>query len=169
MAGPLLVLPVSARSLGGAVYATTLNWGSVAPSDLCAWTAVPSPSSRPHGGRPAQALRSLRSNSRRAKKRLRRGSRCHSIDCGDVRCLINALSQAVRQLTVRGSCGARPEAGRACSGFLVECDGFRLVLDLGFATHPRLLALCPDRNVDAVVISHGHPTARPHRRLAATS
>jgi ribonuclease BN (tRNA processing enzyme) len=63
----------------------------------------------------------------------------------------------VRRLTVLGSCGARPEANRACSGFLVEYDGFRLVLDLGFATLPRLLALCPDGNVDAVVITHGHP------------
>jgi ribonuclease BN (tRNA processing enzyme) len=60
-------------------------------------------------------------------------------------------------VTVLGSCGARPEAERACSGFLVEHDGFRLVLDLGFATLPRLLTLCPDGNVDAVVITHGHP------------
>src|SRR5262249_18628326 len=56
----------------------------------------------------------------------------------------------MRRLTVLGSCGAWPEAGRACSGFLVEYDGFRLVLDLGYATLPRLLARCPGGEVDAV-------------------
>jgi ribonuclease BN (tRNA processing enzyme) len=62
----------------------------------------------------------------------------------------------VRRLVVLGSCGAWPEAGRACSGFLVEFDGFRVVLDLGFGTLPRLLAHCPDGAVDAVVITHEH-------------
>lgn len=62
----------------------------------------------------------------------------------------------MRQVTVLGSCGAYPEPGRACSGFLVEWDGFRVVLDLGYATLPRLLAHCPD-GVHAVVITHEHP------------
>ncbi len=62
-----------------------------------------------------------------------------------------------RRLTVLGSCGAWPEAGRAASGFLLEYDGFRLVLDLGYATLPRLLAHCPDGDVDAVVVTHEHP------------
>jgi ribonuclease BN (tRNA processing enzyme) len=57
---------------------------------------------------------------------------------------------------VLGSCGAWPEAGRACSGFLLEHDGFRIVLDLGFGTLPRLLAHCPGGAVDAVVITHEH-------------
>ncbi|GLY55142.1 MBL fold metallo-hydrolase [Lentzea sp. NBRC 102530] len=63
----------------------------------------------------------------------------------------------MRQMTVLGGCGAYPEPGRACSGFLVEWDGFRLVLDLGYATLPRLLTHCPDADVDAVVITHEHP------------
>ncbi|MDX8141676.1 MBL fold metallo-hydrolase [Lentzea sp. BCCO 10_0061] len=63
----------------------------------------------------------------------------------------------MRQITVLGSCGAFPEPGRACSGFLVDWDGYRLVLDLGYATLPRLLARCPDGGVDAVVITHEHP------------
>jgi ribonuclease BN (tRNA processing enzyme) len=63
----------------------------------------------------------------------------------------------VRRLTVLGGCGAYPEPGRACSGFLVEWDGFRLVLDLGYATLPRLLAHRPDGALDAVVITHEHP------------
>ncbi|PRY40442.1 MBL fold metallo-hydrolase [Umezawaea tangerina] len=62
-----------------------------------------------------------------------------------------------RRLTVLGGCGAFPEPGRACSGFLVDWDGFRVVLDLGYATLPRLLAHCPDGAVDAVVVTHEHP------------
>jgi ribonuclease BN (tRNA processing enzyme) len=61
------------------------------------------------------------------------------------------------QLTVLGGCGAWPEAGQACSGFLVEHDGFRLLLDLGYATVPRLLELLPAEQADAVFISHRHP------------
>ncbi|HYQ67450.1 MBL fold metallo-hydrolase [Actinophytocola sp.] len=60
------------------------------------------------------------------------------------------------RITVLGSCAAWPEPGRACAGFLVEHAGFRVVLDLGFGTLPRLLALCPNGAVDAVVITHAH-------------
>jgi ribonuclease BN (tRNA processing enzyme) len=63
----------------------------------------------------------------------------------------------VRSLTVLGSCGAWPEAGRACAGFLLEYDGFRVVLDLGYAALPRLLEHCPKGEVDAVVVTHQHP------------
>jgi ribonuclease BN (tRNA processing enzyme) len=61
------------------------------------------------------------------------------------------------RLTVLGGCGAWPEAGQACSGYLVEHDGFRLLVDLGYATVPRLLERVPADQVDAVFISHGHP------------
>ena len=61
------------------------------------------------------------------------------------------------RLTVLGACGAWPEAGQACSGFMIEHDGFRLVVDLGYATVPRLLEHVPADRVDAVFISHGHP------------
>lgn len=63
----------------------------------------------------------------------------------------------MRELTVLGTCGAWPEAGRAASGHLLEADGFRLVLDLGYATLPRLLERCPAYEVGAVVITHEHP------------
>lgn len=62
-----------------------------------------------------------------------------------------------RRLTVLGSCGAFPEPGRACSGFAIDRDGFRLVLDLGYATLPRLLRHWPDGTLDAVIITHEHP------------
>jgi ribonuclease BN (tRNA processing enzyme) len=61
------------------------------------------------------------------------------------------------RLTVLGSCGAWPEAGGACSGYLVEHDDFRLLLDLGYATVPRLLARVAAERVDAVFVTHGHP------------
>jgi ribonuclease BN (tRNA processing enzyme) len=61
------------------------------------------------------------------------------------------------RLTVLGGCGAWPEAGQACSGYLVEYDGYRLLVDAGYATVPRLLELVDADQVDAVFISHGHP------------
>ena len=61
------------------------------------------------------------------------------------------------RLTVLGGCGAWPEPGQACSGFLLEHDGFRLLIDAGYATLPRLLQLVRPGLVDAVLISHGHP------------
>jgi ribonuclease BN (tRNA processing enzyme) len=36
----------------------------------------------------------------------------------------------MRSLTVLGSCGAWPEPGRACAGFLLEYDGYKVVLAL---------------------------------------
>jgi ribonuclease BN (tRNA processing enzyme) len=61
------------------------------------------------------------------------------------------------KITVLGGCGAWPAAGQACSGYLVEHEGFRLVVDPGYATLPRLLAYVAATEVDAVLISHGHP------------
>jgi ribonuclease BN (tRNA processing enzyme) len=39
----------------------------------------------------------------------------------------------------------------------VEYDGYRVVLDLGYAALPRLLSYCPRGEVDAVVVTHQHP------------
>lgn len=61
------------------------------------------------------------------------------------------------RLTVLGSCGGWPEAGQACSGYLVEQDGFRLLLDVGYAVVPRLLERLDAGRLDAVIVSHGHP------------
>jgi ribonuclease BN (tRNA processing enzyme) len=61
------------------------------------------------------------------------------------------------RLTVLGGCGAWPEAGQACSGYLVEHDGFRLLIDVGYATMPRLPESAAPDQIDAVYISHGHP------------
>jgi ribonuclease BN (tRNA processing enzyme) len=61
------------------------------------------------------------------------------------------------RLTVLGGCGAWPAAGQACSGYLVEHDGFRLLVDPGYAIVPRLLERVDAAEVDAVLVSHGHP------------
>jgi ribonuclease BN (tRNA processing enzyme) len=61
------------------------------------------------------------------------------------------------KLTVLGGCGAWPDAGGACSGYLVESDSFVLLIDPGYATLPLLLQLMPAERVDAVLVSHGHP------------
>ena len=61
------------------------------------------------------------------------------------------------RLTVLGGGGVFPVADGACGGFLVEQDGFRLLLDPGFAVLPRLLRHLRAGEVDAVYVTHGHP------------
>jgi ribonuclease BN (tRNA processing enzyme) len=61
------------------------------------------------------------------------------------------------KLTVLGGCGAWPTAGQACSGYLIEHDGFRLLIDPGYATLPHLLRVTRAETIDAVLVSHGHP------------
>jgi ribonuclease BN (tRNA processing enzyme) len=64
------------------------------------------------------------------------------------------------RLVVLGSCGAWPEPGRACSGFVLEHDGARIVIDLGYGTLPRLLTLLGSSaadGIDAVIVTHAHP------------
>ncbi|HEX3647003.1 MAG TPA: MBL fold metallo-hydrolase, partial [Pseudonocardiaceae bacterium] len=60
------------------------------------------------------------------------------------------------RLTVLGGCGAWPQ-GSGCSGYLVEHNGFRLLVDPGYATLPVLLGTIAAAQVDAVLVSHGHP------------
>jgi ribonuclease BN (tRNA processing enzyme) len=61
------------------------------------------------------------------------------------------------RITVLGGAGAWPPAGQACSGYLVERDGFRLLIDPGYAIVPQLLKLMPAAAIDAVLVTHGHP------------
>ena len=61
------------------------------------------------------------------------------------------------RLTVLGGAGGFPPARGACSGYLVEHDGFRLLVDPGYAIVPRLLELVPAEAIDAVLVGHGHP------------
>lgn len=61
------------------------------------------------------------------------------------------------ELVVLGGSGAWPRAGQACSGYLVEHDGYRLLIDPGYGVMGELLRHCEPTAVDAVLISHGHP------------
>lgn len=64
------------------------------------------------------------------------------------------------RLIVLGSSAAWPEAGRACSGFLLEHAEYRVVIDLGYGTAGRLLSLLGSsaaEGLDAVIITHRHP------------
>jgi ribonuclease BN (tRNA processing enzyme) len=61
------------------------------------------------------------------------------------------------RLTVLGSSGSYPAAGRACSGYLVRGGGVNVVLDLGSGTLAALQEHIAIPDIDAVVISHSHP------------
>ncbi|WP_426243866.1 MBL fold metallo-hydrolase [Nocardioides sp. LHG3406-4] len=69
------------------------------------------------------------------------------------------MAEGSSRLVVLGSSGAWPGAGHACSGYVLEHQGFRVVLDLGYGTAVRLLDHLGSHagdGVDAVVISHAH-------------
>jgi ribonuclease BN (tRNA processing enzyme) len=56
-----------------------------------------------------------------------------------------------------GGCAAYPTAEQGCSGYLVEQDEFRLLIDPGYAVLARLLTYVPADRIDAVFVSHSHP------------
>ncbi len=60
------------------------------------------------------------------------------------------------QLTVLGNAGTFPGASSPCSGYLVEHNGFRLVLDLGAGVLGNLQRHCGLLDIDAIYISHLH-------------
>jgi ribonuclease BN (tRNA processing enzyme) len=61
------------------------------------------------------------------------------------------------RLTVLGGAGGYPPAAGACSGYLIEHEGFHLLVDPGYAIVPRLLGIVSAAAIDAVLVSHGHP------------
>ncbi len=60
------------------------------------------------------------------------------------------------RLTVLGCNGPYPAAEGACSGYLLESGGTRMLLDCGTGVLARLTALLPPEELDAVVLSHLH-------------
>jgi ribonuclease BN (tRNA processing enzyme) len=60
------------------------------------------------------------------------------------------------RLTVVGCSGSAPGPDSSASCYLVEHDGFSLLLDLGNGSFGSLLALADPRQVDAVYLSHLH-------------
>ena len=60
------------------------------------------------------------------------------------------------RLTVIGGSGGYPGRGRPCSGYLVEADGFGLLIDPGYGV-ATALSVSDAPKFDAVLVSHAHP------------
>ena len=60
------------------------------------------------------------------------------------------------KLTVLGCAGSFPGPDSACSAYLVEADGFRLLLDLGTGALSELQRRANMRDIDAILLSHLH-------------
>lgn len=61
------------------------------------------------------------------------------------------------KVTVIGCSGSFPGPGNPASCYLVEADGFRVLLDLGNGAVGALQAYCTVGDIDAVLITHLHP------------
>lgn len=61
------------------------------------------------------------------------------------------------KLTVVGCSGSFPSAHSPCSSYLIEADGFRLLIDLGNGALGELQRHCGLYDIDAVLLSHLHP------------
>ncbi len=61
------------------------------------------------------------------------------------------------KLTVIGHWGGYPKAGEASSGYLLEHDGFKLLVDCGSGVLSFLQNHLTVTDLDAVLISHYHP------------
>ncbi|ARZ69907.1 MBL fold metallo-hydrolase [Streptomyces sp. HU2014] len=61
------------------------------------------------------------------------------------------------KLTVVGCSGSFPSEGSACSSYLVEADGFRLLLDMGNGALGELQRHIGLYDLDAILLSHLHP------------
>jgi len=60
------------------------------------------------------------------------------------------------KLTVLGCSGSMPGPDSAASGYLLEADGYTLVLDLGHGAFGALQRYVAPGDVDAIVVSHLH-------------
>lgn len=59
-------------------------------------------------------------------------------------------------LTVLGCAGSHTAPGRACSGYLLQADGTRVLLDCGNGSTANLQLHCGFADIDAIVITHRH-------------
>jgi len=60
-------------------------------------------------------------------------------------------------VTILGCSGTYAGPLGACSGYLVEADGHKVLMDCGPGTLARLQEFMPLTELDAVVLSHSHP------------
>ncbi|WP_071459090.1 MBL fold metallo-hydrolase [Bacillus massilinigeriensis] len=61
------------------------------------------------------------------------------------------------KLTIIGCWGGYPRKGGASSGYLLEHDGFSLLIDCGSAVLSKLQEYIHPEELDAVILSHYHP------------
>ena len=61
------------------------------------------------------------------------------------------------KFSVLGGSGAWPSAGQACSGYIVEQNEYRVLIDPGYGVAMLLSGMVPAYAIDAVLVSHGHP------------
>jgi ribonuclease BN (tRNA processing enzyme) len=61
------------------------------------------------------------------------------------------------RLTIIGCWGGYPKANEASSGYLLEQDGFQLLIDCGSGVLSKLQNYIKPEKLDAVVLSHYHP------------
>lgn len=59
-------------------------------------------------------------------------------------------------LTVVGCAGSAPGPDSACSGYLIEAEGYRLLLDLGAGAAGPLQRYAKPAEIDAAIVSHAH-------------
>lgn len=60
------------------------------------------------------------------------------------------------KLTVLGNNGPYPKAGGACSGFLLDCEETKVVLDFGNGVLSRLQQYIDIEEISAIILSHLH-------------
>lgn len=60
------------------------------------------------------------------------------------------------KLTILGSAGSYCGPGRACSGYLLEYEGHKVMVDAGNGSTANLQRYCDFSDLDAVVVSHRH-------------
>lgn len=60
------------------------------------------------------------------------------------------------RLTILGNNGPFPSAGGACSGYLMEHEDTKILLDCGNGVMSNLLKVCKIDDLDAIILSHLH-------------
>lgn len=59
-------------------------------------------------------------------------------------------------VTVLGSAGTVPGRDSPCSSYMIEAEGFRLIIDMGNGSTATLQRYCDLQDIDAIVLSHMH-------------
>lgn len=60
------------------------------------------------------------------------------------------------KLTILGNNGPYPKAGGACSGYLLETEDTKILIDCGNGVLSNLLKICSINDLDAIFLSHLH-------------